>query len=87
MKEFLEQTTIVAAVQEFLNHCRFERKLDEKTINAYCFDLKQFATALEEGAVIVDVTRDHVKQWVTSLSEYCCKTIKRKIAAVNVFLQ
>lgn len=86
MTEILEQTTIVTAVQDFLNHCRFERKLDEKTINAYRFDLKQFIAELEENATMVDVTRDYLKHWVTSLSEYHYKTIKRKIAAVNVFL-
>ena len=34
MTEILEQLTIKANLDDFLLHCRFERKLDEKTISA-----------------------------------------------------
>ena len=86
MMETLEQTTIVAAVQEFLNHCRYERKLDEKTIKAYSFDIRQFANGLGIYAQLGEVSRNYLKQWVESLSTYKYKTIKRKIASVNAFM-
>ena len=37
--------TIESALDDFLRHCRYERKLDEKTISAYRVDLKQFASS------------------------------------------
>lgn len=86
MTEILEQTTIVAVVQEFLNHCRYERKLDEKTIKAYSFDIRQFANGLGMYAQLGEVSRNYLKQWVESLSTYKYKTIKRKIASVNAFM-
>ena len=78
--------TIATASEEFLRYCRFERKLDEKTIKAYRFDIKQFADNLMENAQLGDVTRDYLKQWIESLSKYRYKTIKRKIASVNALM-
>lgn len=86
MTEILEQTTIVTAVQEFLRYCRFERKLDEKTIKAYSFDIRQFTHDLGVYAQLGDVSRDYLKQWIELLSTYKYKTIKRKIASVNAFM-
>ena len=86
MTRDLEQMTIATASEEFLRYCRFERKLDEKTIKAYRFDIKQFADNLMKSAKLGDVTRDYLKQWIESLSKYRYKTIKRKIASVNALM-
>lgn len=86
MTNLLKQSAISAVFEEFLSHCRFERKLDEKTIKAYRFDLKQFAADLGPDAEMCDVTRDYMKQWVASLSRYRYKTVKRKIASVNALM-
>ena len=86
MIEGIQQITIAAALEGFLNHCRFERKLDEKTIKAYRFDITQFAADLGTDAKLCDVTRDYLKRWIASLSSYRYKTIKRKIASVNALM-
>ena len=86
MTEIIQQITMTAALEGFLNHCCFERKLDQKTIKAYHFDIKQFTTDLETNAKLCDVTRDYLKLWIASLSNYRYKTIKRKIASVNAFM-
>lgn len=86
MTENIIQITIAASLESFLNHCRFERKLDEKTIKAYRFDIEQFTADLQIDAKLCDVTRDHLKLWIASLSSYRYKTIKRKIASLNAFM-
>ncbi len=82
----IRKQVISEVIEDFLKHCHFERKLDEKTIKAYCFDIKQFAYDLEKGCKLCDITRDYLKQWIASLSNYRYKTIKRKIASVNALM-
>lgn len=82
----VKQIVMVVAAEKFLRYCRFERKLDEKTIKAYSFDIKQFTNGLVVYARMGDVSRDYLKQWLESLSAYKYKTIKRKIASVNAFM-
>lgn len=86
MTEDIKQITMEEASEEFLRYCRFERKLDEKTIKAYSFDIRQFANGLGIYAQLGEVSRNYLKQWVESLSTYKYKTIKRKIASVNAFM-
>ena len=86
MTEITQQITMAASLEGFLNHCCFERKLDQKTIKAYQFDIKQFAADLGTNAKLFDVTRDYLKLWIASLSNYRYKTIKRKIASLNAFM-
>ncbi len=86
MTENIKQITIAASLESFLSYCRFERKLDEKTIKAYRFDIEQFTADLQIDAKLCDVTRDYLKLWIASLSSYRYKTIKRKIASLNAFM-
>lgn len=86
MTENIQQITMAASLEGFLNHCCFERKLDQKTIKAYQFDIKQFAADLGTNAKLFDVTRDYLKLWIASLSSYRYKTIKRKVASLNAFM-
>ena len=79
--------TLAAAQNEFLTHCRHERRLDEKTITAYKTDLKQFAERFHDGIKIRAITREDVRSWISSLSKYRYKTIKRKVASYGVFMQ
>lgn len=86
MTESVQQIVIAEALEDFLYHCRFERKLDEKTIKAYRFDIEQFAKDLNANSRLCDITRIYLKQWIASLSNYRYKTIKRKIASVNALM-
>lgn len=86
MTESVKQIVIAEALGVFLDHCRFERKLDEKTIKAYRFDIEQFAKDLNSDSRLCDITRIYIKQWIASLSNYRYKTIKRKIASINALM-
>lgn len=85
----MEQTTMTSALDDFLRHCRFERKLDEKTISAYRCDIIQFAATLANGSdtLVVNVKRDDVQCWLEAISAYKFKTTKRKVASVNAFMR
>ena len=89
MINVMEQTTMTSALDDFLRHCRFERKLDEKTISAYRCDIIQFAGTLANGSetLVVNVMRDDVQCWLEAISAYKFKTTKRKVASVNAFMR
>lgn len=76
----------MAAIAEFLWHCRFEKNLDEKTIRAYRTDLLQFAG---EGAEIDDlfrITKADIKSYLQRISGFEYKTIRRKLASLRAML-
>ena len=85
----LEQTTMTSALDDFKRHCRFERKLDEKTISAYQCDIVQFASLLANGSetLVANVKRDDIQCWLENISAYKFRTMKRKIASVNAFMR
>lgn len=88
MKETLEQLTLKVALDDFLRHCRFERKLDGKTISAYRCDILQFATILPDrtDSLVTCVTREDIQCWMAELANYKFRTMKRKIASVNAIM-
>lgn len=89
MIEILEQLTLKVALGDFLRHCRFERKLDEKTISAYRCDIVQFAVTLGNGleTMVTDIKREDIQCWMVMLSKYKYKSMKRKVASVNTFMR
>lgn len=89
MINVMEQTTMTSALDDFLRHCRFERKLDEKTISAYRCDIIQFAGTLANGSetLVVNIKRDDIQCWLETISAYKFRTMKRKIASVNAFMR
>ena len=89
MINVLEQTTMTSALDDFKRHCRFERKLDEKTISAYQCDIVQFASLLANGSetLVANVKRDDIQCWLETISAYKFRTMKRKIASVNAFMR
>ncbi len=89
MIKVMEQTTMTSALDDFLRHCRFERKLDEKTISAYRCDIIQFAGTLANGSetLVVNIKRDDIQCWLETISAFKFRTMKRKIASVNAFMR
>jgi site-specific recombinase XerC len=49
-------SNLAQAVESFLFHCRFEKNLSPKTLNAYELDLRQFSASLTAGARIHPAT-------------------------------
>lgn len=81
-----EKKTIVEATKEFLWHCRFEKKLDEKTIRAYRADLKQMAEITGATRDIFEVSKTDIKCYLQAIAHFKHKTIKRKIATLRSML-
>ena len=78
--------TLQLTINEFLTHCKFEKKLSSKTIKAYTTDLKQFLNFLANEEISKDVQKiDKIilKEYIQKLSSFKTKTIKRKIACLK----
>ena len=85
----IEKTSVACGIEDFLRHCRFERKLDKKTIAAYNTDLLQFIKigAIDSEGEIEQITREKIKVWLESMESYKFRTIKRKLASTRAFLR
>ena len=81
-----EKKEITAAIREFLWHCRFEKKLDEKTIRAYRADLRQMAEITDTTRDIFDISKTDIKNYLQQIAGFKHKTIKRKIATLRSML-
>lgn len=72
-------------IQNYLNFCKSQKRLDKKTIKAYRIDLKQFERQICKDE-ISEITPDVLEGFIASLHKnYKPKTVKRKIAAVKAF--
>ena len=81
-----EKKEVTAAIREFLWHCRFEKKLDEKTIRAYRADLRQMAQIVGETTDIFIMSKTDIKNYLQQIAGFKHKTIKRKIATLRSML-
>ena len=80
----MKETSINAAISEYIWHCRYEKSLNEKTINAYETDLKQFEE-LSRAISLAKVEKTHVQIWLKAISHFKHKTLKRKLASLKCF--
>lgn len=74
-------------VNIYINHCKYEKKLDHKTITAYKADLNQFIQTPEMEEFINTLSKDSIKKYIISISHYKPKTIKRKLASLKALLK
>lgn len=71
-------------IKGYLQHCRYERGLSEKTIKAYRIDLKQFSSYL--GKDILDCEKRDIQIYLSTLyDQYKVKSVKRKVASLKAF--
>lgn len=77
---------ITTAIREFLWHCRFEKKLAEKTIRAYRADLRQMTEIMGTTRDIFEVSKTDIKNYLQQIAGFKHKTIKRKIATLRSML-
>lgn len=70
-------------INQYLDYCKFQKKLSEKTIRAYTIDLKQYG----DNAKGLDwMQKNTLTQYITHLHKtYKSKTVKRKIACLKAF--
>ena len=71
--------------ENYLNFCRYQKRLDDKTLKAYKIDLKQFNTKIGIKN-IPEITSNVLENYIVSLHQtYKPKTVKRKIASLKAF--
>lgn len=70
-------------ITNYLEYCRCQKRLDEKTLKAYRIDLAQFHAKVT-GTDIPEITSDILEGFIAALHQtYKPKTVKRKIASVK----
>ena len=74
-------------INNYLDFCQYQKRLDAKTMKAYRIDLKQFTSQIGTGDVSV-ITSDVLETYIMALHRmYKPKTVKRKIASVKAFFR
>ena len=72
-------------INSYLDFCRYQKRLDAKTLKAYRIDLKQFMQKTETANLLMIQPRD-LETFIASLHMTCKpKTVKRKIASLKAF--
>lgn len=76
-------------IKNYLEYCKTQKCLDEKTIKAYRIDLRQFSECIFEQICPADVTEinsEMIEKYIAALHrKYQPKTAKRKIASLKAF--
>ena len=73
------------SINDYLNYCKTQKRLDEKTLKAYRIDLRQFS---EQISVHKNTEIDSavIEKHIAALHhKYQPKTVKRKIASLKAF--
>lgn len=72
-------------IQNYLNYCHYQKRLDAKTLKAYRIDLHQFCTNFS-STNINEITSALLENHIAILHQtYKPKTVKRKIASIKAF--
>ncbi len=72
-------------IDNYLEYCKNQKRLDPKTINAYRIDLSQFSKQ-NIAPNASDITSDMLENYVATLHQkFKPKTVKRKIASLKAF--
>ncbi|MEY8517332.1 tyrosine-type recombinase/integrase [Lachnospiraceae bacterium 29-84] len=70
-------------IKNYLEYCRCQKRLDEKTLKAYRIDLEQFHKKILADN-ITEITLDILEDFIAGLhQDYKPRTVKRKIASVK----
>lgn len=71
--------------QDYLDYCRRQKRLDEKTLKAYQIDLSQFSEKSRADS-LSDITPSVLEEFIAGLHQaYKPKSVKRKIASLKAF--
>lgn len=71
-------------IMEYMEYCKYRKRLDTKTTKAYRIDLKQYENFCFD--LSDSFSKDTVDKFITTLhKEYKPKTVKRKIASLKAF--
>ena len=72
---------------DYIDYIKYEKKLKEKTIKNYKYDLKQFNTYIKENNItdINKIKTKDIENYLKHLRNLNSKTISRKITSINNF--
>ena len=72
-------------INNYLEYCNTQKRLDEKTLKAYLIDLRQFSEGITT-IDLADITPETLENYIAILHKnYKPKTAKRKIASLKAF--
>ena len=72
-------------IQNYLDYCQRQKRLDTKTLKAYQIDLTQFSAKISITS-LSDITPAVLEEFIGELHQkYRPKTVKRKIASLKAF--
>lgn len=75
--------TLNEYIEEYIEYCKFRKRLDPKTLKAYCIDLKQY---VDFSSGLSYLSKNTLDQFITTMhKQYKPKTVKRKIASLKAF--
>lgn len=80
--------SIQSAINEYLLHCRLEKRLSEKTLKAYRIDLAQFLKFLADSEFhghLESVNKETIRGFLVSRAALKPKSLKRKLASLKAF--
>lgn len=70
-------------INNYLEYCQYQKRLDSKTLKAYRIDLRQFSScvSIDDAGDITTIT---LESYIAKLNhEYKPKTVRRKLASVK----
>lgn len=76
--------TLNQLITEYIEYCKYRKRLDDKTLKAYRIDLKQYNVYASNE--MDPLSRNVIDPFITELhKKYKPKTVKRKIASLKAF--
>lgn len=77
--------SFISITEKYLEYCKLQKRLDDKTIKAYQIDLKQFTTFLN-NTDIHNLSVIDIENFIGYLHQkFKPKTVKRKLASLKAF--
>lgn len=74
---------VQTVINNYLDYCQYQKRLDSKTLKAYKIDLSQFSLKIQAEEVS-NITTESLEKCIIELHQiYKPKTVKRKIASIK----
>lgn len=87
MKEILIMNNLQTHIQNYLDYCKSQKRLDKKTLKAYRIDLRQFSEQCN-CTIITEIVPEIIETYIAELHQkYKPKTAKRKIASIKALFR
>ena len=70
-------------IKDYLCHCKIEKNLEEKTIEAYQTDLNQCVHIIG-NVTMPELSKEHIRMYLHDISSFRYKTIKKNRLTTSV---